>query len=143
MEGFDDFLINIARCCNPLPGDEIVGYITRGRGVMVHKSTCPNIKNVERERLLSANWSNVDDSLFNAPLHIETDTNNYVLAQITGAIVKLNLRMTSFNASESKTKDKMIVKLVLEIHSSDDLDKAIKKLSTLKGVIKVERENVT
>lgn len=143
VEGFDDFLINIARCCNPLPGDEIVGYITRGRGVMVHKSTCPNIKNVERERLLSANWSNVDDSLFNAPLHIETDTNNYVLAQITGAIVKLNLRMTSFNASESKTKDKMIVKLVLEIHNSDDLDKAIKKLSTLKGVIKVERENVT
>ena len=143
VEGFDDFLINIARCCNPLPGDEIVGYITRGRGVMVHKTTCPNIKNVERERLLSANWSNVDDSLFNAPLHIETDTNNYVLAQITGAIVKLNLRMTSFNASESKTKDKMIVKLVLEIHSSDDLDKAIKKLSTLKGVIKVERENVT
>ena len=143
VEGFDDFLINIARCCNPLPGDEIVGYITRGRGVMVHKTTCPNIKNVERERLLSANWSNVDDSLFNAPLHIETDTNNYVLAQITGAIVKLNLRMTSFNASESKTKDKMIVKLVLEIHNSDDLDKAIKKLSTLKGVIKVERENVT
>lgn len=143
VEGFDDFLINIARCCNPLPGDEIVGYITRGRGVMVHKSTCPNIKNVEQERLLSANWSNVDNSLFNAPLHIETDTNNYVLAQITGAIVKLNLRMTSFSATESKAKDKMIVKLVLKIHNSDDLDKAIKKLSTLKGVIKVERENLT
>ena len=143
VEGFDDFLINIARCCNPLPGDEIVGYITRGRGVMVHKSTCPNIRNVEKERLLSASWSNIDDSVFNAPLHIETEPNNYALAQITGAIVKLNIRMSAFTASENKTKDKMIVKVVLEIHNATDLDKVIKKLATLKGIIKVERENIT
>ena len=110
---------------------------------MVHKSTCPNIRNVEKERLLSASWSNIDDSVFNAPLHIETEPNNYALAQITGAIVKLNIRMSAFTASENKTKDKMIVKVVLEIHNATDLDKVIKKLSTLKGIIKVERENIT
>ena len=142
VEGFDDFLINIARCCNPLPGDNIVGYITRGRGVMVHKQNCPNLLNVEKERLLGASWSNIDHSLFNAPIHIETDINNYVLNQITSALVKLNLRMSSFNAVENKTHDKMVIKIMLEIHNSDDLETAIKKLSKIKGVIKVERENM-
>lgn len=143
VEGFDDFPISIARCCNPLPGDDIVGYITRGRGVIAHKATCPNIANMEKERFKAAWWTNVDGTLFNAPLHIETDLNNYVIAQITGLVVKLGIRMTSFSASESKAKDKMIVKIILEIRSADDLDKIIKKLSGLKGVIKVERENNT
>lgn len=143
VEGFDDFPISIARCCNPLPGDDIVGYITRGRGVIAHKATCPNIANMEKERFKAAWWTNVDGTLFNAPLHIETDLNNYVIAQITGLVVKLGIRMTSFSASESKAKDKMIVKIILEIRSADDLDKIIKKMSGLKGVIKVERENNT
>ena len=141
VEGFADFLINIARCCNPLPGDSIVGYITRGRGVMVHKSNCSNLKFMEKERLLDASWANVDDSVYNAPIHIETEINNSSIALITSALVKLNMRMVAFSATENKTKDKMIVKIVLEIHNSDDLEKVISKLKTLKGIIKVEREN--
>ena len=142
VEGFDDFLINIARCCNPLPGDEIIGYITRGRGVMVHKKNCPNIENVEKERILHASWTQIDNSVYNAPIHIETDNRNYVLAQITGALVKLNIRMNSFNALENKQHDKMIVKIILEIHNAMELETALNKLSKLKGVLKVERENV-
>lgn len=141
IQGSDDYLINIARCCNPLPGDEIVGYVTRGRGVMVHKANCSNIKNVEKERILSAQWSNQNDSIFNAPLHIEIDNNNLILAKITGTLVKLNLKMNTFSAIQNKSHDKMILKITLEINNTNDIDTAIKKLSAIKGVYKVERDN--
>jgi GTP pyrophosphokinase len=142
IDGFDDFLIKIARCCNPLPGDNIIGYITRGRGVMVHKATCPNLKNVEQERLLAANWVNRSDSVFSAPLHIEIDNNNnsFVLASITGILSKLGLKTESFGSRESKDKNIMVVKLSLEIHNLPDLDNVIKKISEIKGVYKAERD---
>lgn len=141
VEGYDDFLINIAHCCNPLPGDKIIGYITRGRGVMVHKANCPNIKIMEKERILSAEWENYDNSLFNAPIHIESDIRNDILAKITAILVKMNIKMCSLNASESKNKDKMIIKLILEIKNSDDLEKIIDKINSIKGINIVEREN--
>ena len=143
IQGYDDFVIGIARCCNPLPGDTIMGYVTRGRGIMVHKTTCPNMKTVEKERLLEANWANQDDSIFNAPLHLEIDNNNVILAQITGTLVKLNMRMNAFTATQNKAHDKMILKITLEIHNTNDVEEVIKKLSRIKGVLKVERENVT
>lgn len=141
VAGYDDFLINVAHCCNPLPGDDIIGYITRGRGVMVHKANCSNIKIMEKERILPAEWENFDQTLFNAPLHIEADVRNDILAKITAVLVKQDVRMCALNASESKNKDKMIIKLILEIKTSDDLDKIISKINTIKGINLVSREN--
>ncbi len=141
IDGGDEFLVAIAKCCNPLPGDQIIGYITKGRGVMVHKRSCPNMINVEKERLIDVAWADQDGTTFNAPLYMEINNDATILAQITGTLVKLNLRINAFKATPNKTYEKMIVRISLEIKSTNDIDEVIKTLSKIKGVIKVERDN--
>lgn len=139
IDGYDDFLIRIARCCNPVPGDKIIGYVSRGRGVAVHKADCPNMKNVEKERIMNAKWADADNSVFIAPINIECDTKNSLITQITGTIAKMSLNIATLNARQNKQKDKMQITIGLEIKSTSDIDAAIKKLNGIKGVFKVER----
>lgn len=139
IDGYDDFLIRIARCCNPVPGDKILGYVSRGRGVTVHKVNCPNMKNVEKERIMSAKWANADNSVFIAPINIECDISNSIITQITGALAKMSLNIATLNARQTKLKDKMQISIGLEIKSTSDIDAAIKKIDSIKGVFKVER----
>lgn len=139
IEGYDDFLIRIARCCNPVPGDKIIGYVSRGRGVNVHRADCPNMKNVEKERIMSAKWMDIDDSVFNAHLYIECDNKNTMITQITGAIANMGLSISTINAKLNKNHDQLQINIGLEIRKVADIETAIKKLSSLKGVAKVER----
>ncbi len=139
IDGYDDFLIRLARCCNPVPGDKIIGYISRGCGVTVHRADCPNIANMEKERLMSAKWANHDDSMYNAPVYVECENKGTMIASITGAMVNLGLQMSSFSAQPNKANDRLQIQMGLEIKNAGDLDQAIKKLGGLKGVITVER----
>ncbi|MGN1042141.1 MAG: RelA/SpoT family protein [Christensenellales bacterium] len=139
IDGYDDFLIRLARCCNPVPGDKIIGYISRGCGVTVHRADCPNITNMEKERLMNAKWANHDDSLYNAPVYIECENKSSMIPSITGAMVTIGLQISSFIANQSKAKDKLQIQMGLEIKTAIDLDRAIKKLTSIKGIIKVER----
>lgn len=143
IEGFGDFLITVAHCCNPLPGDDIVGYVTKGRGVVVHRVDCPNIKLVKQERLLDASWNADESALFNAPLHIETELNPKILMHITAEVAKANYKVTALNAIRSKAKDMMIIKINLEIRSARDLNSVMRKISHVRGVRTVARENST
>lgn len=143
IDGYDDFLIRIARCCNPVPGDKIIGYVSRGRGVAVHRADCPNMKNVENERLMSAKWANIDDSVFNAPIYVECDNKNTMLTAITGAIVNVGLGIATINAHQSKNKDRLQIQIGLEIRKASDIDQALKKISGLKGVYRAERGSQT
>lgn len=68
IRGYDDFLVRLSHCCNPVPGDKIVGYVSRGRGVSVHCVDCPNVKNMEPERLIEAKWDDVISQNFIASL---------------------------------------------------------------------------
>ncbi|MCR4661505.1 MAG: bifunctional (p)ppGpp synthetase/guanosine-3',5'-bis(diphosphate) 3'-pyrophosphohydrolase [Clostridia bacterium] len=142
IDGFDGFLIKIAKCCSPLPGDDIIGYISRGRGIMVHKNNCPNLTNLEKERLINATWEQKNDSLFNAPLHIEVDISNATksIAGITALLSKLNVKTIAFNTMVSKDNQYMIIKMTLEINSKEDLSRIIDKIKVLRGVQKVSRE---
>ena len=70
IRGYDDFLIRLSHCCNPVPGDKIVGYVSRGRGVSIHRADCPNMKNIEAERIIEASWSQNMSSHFTATLEI-------------------------------------------------------------------------
>ena len=141
IDGYDDFLIRLAHCCNPVPGDKIIGYVSRGRGVAVHKTDCPNMRDVEKERILTAKWANIDDSIYNAPIYIECDNNNTMLTSITGVIVNLGLGIAMLNAHQSKNRDKMQIQIGLEIRKAADIEQAIKKINGLKGIYKVERGN--
>ncbi len=141
IEGYDDFVIHLARCCNPVPNDEIVGYISRGRGVMVHRLSCPNVTNFEKERLISASWNSETKSIFNAPLIIETENSGTILSKITNMVIKMGLSITYLNAQMSKNREKMIININLEIRSANDLTEIIKKISAEKEVLSVSRFN--
>lgn len=141
IDGYDDFVIHLARCCNPVPGDPIIGYITRGRGVMVHRLSCPNVNNFEKERLISASWNKAVGSVFNAPLIIETENDGTVLSKIANIVLKKGMQISYLNAQMSKNRDKMTINLTIELHNTGDLTDIIKKISTEKAVISVNRIN--
>ncbi len=140
IDGYDDFLIHIAHCCSPVPGDDIVGYITRGRGVVVHRLTCPNVKNLEEERRIDAEWNKEVASTFNAPLIIETENNGTVLSKVTNTMVKMGLQINSFFAQASKNNDRMIIKVVVVISKLTDVNDLIQKILAEKDVISAARE---
>ena len=139
IDGYDDFLIRLARCCNPVPGDEIIGYVSRGRGVAVHRADCPNMRNIEKERLMAARWANIDNTTYNAPIYLECDNNNTIIASITATIVNMGMGIAMLNAHQSKSHDRLQIQIGLEIKKTSDIELVIKKLDSIKGVIKVER----
>ncbi len=139
IKGYDDFLIRLSHCCNPVPGDEIVGYISRGRGVTVHRKDCPNVKNMEGERLIEANWPITGaNKSFIASMQIKTENISGILASITTIISNMKIPITSASARVDKSETGTIV-ISVEISSIQELNEVMTKLSTLHGVLEVFR----
>lgn len=139
IKGYDDFLIRLSHCCNPVPGDEIVGYISRGRGVTVHRKDCPNVKNMEEERLIEANWPEINgNKAFIATLQIKTENISGILASVTTIISNMKVPINSASARVDKSETGTII-IAVEISSIQQLNDIINKLSALHGVIEVFR----
>lgn len=140
VHGFADFLIHLAHCCNPVPGDEIVGYISRGRGVAIHSVDCPNVKNFEPERCIEAEWDASDEhAKFIANISLVCKDKSGLLAQITNAIAN---RGFSIVGAEVKVKNagEAIVSISIEISNVEELNDLVKKLSSIEGVINIQRK---
>ena len=137
VEGFGDFLVRLAKCCNPVPGDSIVGYAMRGAGVSIHRTDCPNIRNMETERLMEAHWENTDNSTFVAKLRLECVDRTGL---INGLIPVIANQGISIQAMELHVQKGIAhISVGLEIKSISELDFIIKKLSVLPDVISVKR----
>ena len=139
IKGYDDFLVRLARCCNPVPGDPIIGYITRGRGVVVHRKDCPNMKNAEENRCIQADWANKSaQGHYEVSMQIEAADTTGIIAEITTLISSLKFSITSFNARLSKA-GKAIINLSVQITSPEDLELIMKKIEGHPDVEKVFR----
>ena len=141
IRGYDDFLVRLSHCCNPVPGDEIVGYISRGRGVSVHKADCPNMKNVEKERLIEARWPDVINKSFIASINIACENKSGLLAQITTVIAGIKIPINAVNAKTDG--DSGLINVAVEIANTTDLDMLISKLRAISGVTDVYRASGT
>lgn len=139
INGFDDFSVRLSHCCNPVPGDRIVGYVSRGRGVSVHCQDCPNVKNMEKERLIEASWDMEVNSTFTAAIKIDADNKSGLLNSITYSIMKQNIAITGANVKTDKDQSSATILVIVEVHSLDELDVLMKKLKTIEGVIDVSR----
>lgn len=139
IKGYDNFLIRMAKCCNPLPNDDIVGYISRGRGVTVHRADCPNMRKVEKERLIEAAWSGESNTTFVASLRIIAEYKTGIFAEITSAISAQNLLLTAATIRVDKEKMRAVVSASIEINGTAELTKLIQKLERTDGVIQVFR----
>ena len=140
VKGYDDFLIRLSRCCNPVPGDNIIGYISRGRGVTIHRRDCVNVKAFEPERLIEAEWSNMEEGCFVVSLQLFGENRSGILADVAAVINSLKHPITNVNAKIEK-ENKVNIIVSVEIKNTDELDELLKKLSGIKGVFEVVRTN--
>lgn len=140
VKGVENLLIRFSKCCNPVPGDEIVGYITKGRGVSVHQKDCPNITDLmnEEERIIEVEWSSEAKVSYNADVEIRASDRKGLLAEVTSIIDESKVNINSFHSRT--TKDKMaIINFILEITDIEQLNKLIRKFRKIEGVMDVFR----
>jgi GTP pyrophosphokinase len=140
VKGHDDLLASMAKCCNPLPGEEIVGYITRGRGVSVHSVDCPNVKNLlyNPEREIEVEWARSSSGVFPVALRIETEDSPGVLARLTEAISKGDTNIRQIEA-EAVEPNRGLIRVLVEVKSRRHLEKLEQGIQAVAGVIEVGR----
>lgn len=139
IRGYDDFLVRLSHCCNPVPGDKIVGYVSRGRGVSVHCVDCPNVKNMEPERLIEAKWDDIINQSFLATLKIHCENRGGVLAEITTIISNMKIPISAAFARVDNEKGTADIQVTVEVKSTGVIDDVIRKLSSLSSIIDIHR----
>jgi len=144
VKGLQDVAVRFSHCCNPVPGDEIIGYVTRGRGVSIHRTDCPNILNMsesERARLLEAEWASDenDGGTFISTLQVVTMEKKGLLMDISSVISHMDINMTSLYARRSKNKMESTFVISVEINNKEELEQLVKKLEQVPGVYEVLR----
>jgi GTP pyrophosphokinase len=141
VKGHGDMLAYLAKCCNPLPGEEIVGYITRGRGVSVHSVDCPNVKNLlyNPEREIEVEWDRERKSLYQVSLLLETENQPGMLARLTEVITKADSNITQIEAETHET-GRASIGIVCELRHRKQLEKLLRELRGVAGVLKVDRQ---
>lgn len=140
VKGIENCLVRISRCCNPVPGDEIIGYITRGRGVSVHRKDCINImNNIDGDnRLIEVAWYTANNVAYKADITIIAHDRTALLMEITNVIGEAKIPLKAINART--TKDQIaIMNLTLEITNTEQLESIIKKIRKVDGVFEVSR----
>jgi len=141
VRGADDMLVVRARCCNPIRGEKIVGYITRGKGVSVHSVNCPNVTNLlyTADRRIEVEWDRgADQGGYTVALALSVEDRKGLLAEISAKIADVNTNITNI---EAKTKDGHLgrIDMTLEIRDLKHLEKVLKSLRKVTGVLDVER----
>ncbi len=143
IRGVDNCLVRLSRCCNPVPGDDIIGFITRGRGVSIHRSDCINVMESKlsedmRERMIECNWLDDVASSFNTELSIECTNRSGILADVIGVVSEQKLNLIAANARALKDRTALI-DITIEVDSKQQLDAIIKKLHRVPGVHDIRR----
>ena len=143
VEGISDCLVKFPRCCNPLPGDDIIGFITRGYGVSVHKCDCVNVPKgdameAQKDRWIPVRWDSEIKEQYRAGLMIVTENNVGQYAETISALAKLNVVIHTINARETKD-GRAIMTVAITVNGSEHLKNVLARLSKEKGVISVER----
>lgn len=136
VDGIDEIKVTLANCCKPINGDEIIGYISRGNGVIVHSKNCPNLNNMG-DRLINVSWSKNSESKFPANIRIFSSKNDNLLIDIITKSSGLNINITNVNTIIND--DKNIYDLVVMVESVDKLNKYIDNLRQIKDIIDVQR----
>lgn len=147
VEGVDNCMIKMSKCCNPLPGDELIGYITRGYGVSIHKLGCPNVPtNVEEcsepQRWVRAHWADkIAAREFKSTLRLYCNDRKSLLADITGQLSNLHINIHMLNSRQTKD-DHAVVTLTIAVNGKEHLDGIIARLSRVPGVVSIDRASI-
>jgi len=145
VKGIQNCLIRYSKCCSPVPGDQIIGYITRGRGVSIHRQDCINVAAMhkdesERARLIDVSWENNTNTSYLSKLKIVCPDRDGLVLEVANIVNDTKVSLKTLNARS--TKDCLgIVEITVEVTSTEQLNLLINKLRTLKDIIEVTRNN--
>ncbi len=146
VKGIHDLAVRFSRCCSPVPGDEIVGFVTRGRGVSIHRTDCINIINLpedERSRIIDAEWQQAEgeaDTNERYTTEIQIYANNRIgmFVDISKVFTERQIDITSINVRTSK-QGKATILMTFDIHGKEELNRLTDKLRQIEGVLDIER----
>ena len=139
VDGIDNMVVHIGKCCQPVPGDEIIGYVTRGKGVTIHRTNCPNIQRLieKKDKTIPVNWTVEIEEKFKVQLALLGEERRNLLRDITQAISAQN---TNIHHIDLRTKDRLVMgKLIIEVKNLPHLTRIINAINKVKGMISVER----
>ena len=139
LQGIKNVMANFGKCCNPIPGDSMVGFVTRGRGMTVHRANCYNlpISSEETDRLVPVEWEVSRADLFNVHLKVVGQDRKGLLKDMTETISKLNINITSVDI---KVKDSVAsARLIVQVSNLKQLDRVLRKVSEVKSIDKISR----
>ena len=143
VKGIDNCLVKLSKCCNPLPGDEIIGYITKGRGVSIHRKDCVNVKDLlkEENRIIDVSWVEEKQASYNVDIEISANDRSGLLADITKALSAAKANIVGINAKTGKDRI-AIIELTLETKNIDELNSILKAVRKVDSVYEVTRKKV-
>ena len=144
VKGIHDVAVRFSKCCSPLPGDEIVGFVTRGRGVSIHRTDCVNVINlpeIETSRLIDAEWEETEENSgekYVAEIKIYANNRNGLLADVSKALTEKNINILALNTRANK-QNVATMSITFEISGKDELIKVIDKMRSIESVVDIER----
>ena len=143
VKGIHDVAVRFSKCCNPVPGDEIVGFVTRGRGISIHRTDCVNILNFpanERARLIEAEWEQTEnkDEKYSAEINIYAGNRKGLIVDISRLFTEANIDVRFMNSRVNK-KGIATINLGFDIHGKDELNRLVEKLRNIEGVTDIAR----
>jgi len=141
VRGVDDLLVYRAKCCNPIRGEAIVGYVTRGKGVAVHSRMCPNVQSLmyDVERKIEVEWARTADDAFPVRIVVHTDDRPGMLMQLTSVLSGENSNIRSLEAKAESDQDGGIVEMTVDVRDKKQLEKLVAAMRRISGVRDVER----
>jgi GTP pyrophosphokinase len=142
VRGIDDLLVYRAKCCNPIRGEAIVGYVTRGKGVAVHSKMCPNVQNLmyDVERKIEVEWARAAEDAFPVRIVIHTDDRPGMLNQLTSVLSDENTNIRSLEAKTELDQDGGVVEMTVDVRDKKQLEKLVSAMRRISGVRDVERQ---
>jgi len=140
IKGIDNILYHTAKCCYPIPGDGLVGFVTIGKGVTIHRKDCPNIERLvgEDARLVDVEWQSSGDSTANARLQVETVDKPGILANLSSLISSVDININHLEATSTPDKTGFIT-FIIEVKDISQLKVLIQKISQMEGILRVKR----
>ena len=141
VKGIDNCLVKLSKCCNPLPGDEIVGYITRGRGVSVHRKDCANLKDLltEEDRMIDVEWYKEAKETYQVEIEVLANDRGGLLVDTLNALKETKTKLMGVNTKTTK-EHIAIMDISIEIENIDELNKVQKAIRKVDSVYEVRRK---
>jgi guanosine-3',5'-bis(diphosphate) 3'-pyrophosphohydrolase len=140
VQGIDDVLVRLARCCNPVPGDGIVGFVTRGRGLSVHRADCPNAKDLlrEPERIIKVEWDTGTATTYQVEIVVEARDRTGLLRDVSTVLTESGVNVLSANVNIDK-QGVAAMRFLFELGNMEQLGSVLARVQSIDGVFTAER----